>query len=100
MLGVKTKPISTDSSRIILTEDEKFDFVKTSVSWIEGEDIMNKCFVLNFGYNAPVPWPQVGNPNIIDLYSISKDLNHKTGWRLRREWSQACSWNPWFECSE
>ena len=64
-MGAKTKTISSDSTRTVLTEDEKFVFVKTSVSLIEGEDIMNKCFVLNFGYNAPVPWPQVGNPNNI-----------------------------------
>ena len=78
MFEAKTKPISRDSSRIILTEDEKFDFVKTSVSWIEGEDIMDKCFVLNFGYNAPVPWPQVDNPNIFlkILNSILKDFNN------------------------
>ena len=62
-IGAKTVP--TSSSRTVLTEKEKLDFVKTSVSWIEGEDIMDKCFVLNFGYNAPVPWPQVGNPNNI-----------------------------------
>ena len=61
----KQSVLSFDNSRIVLTEDEKFDFVKTSVSWIEGEDIMDKCFVLNFGYNAPVPWPQVGNLNNI-----------------------------------
>ena len=64
-MGAKKRIISTDITRTVLTEVEKFVFVKTSVSWIEGEDIMNKCFVLNFGYNAPVPWPQVGNPNNI-----------------------------------
>ena len=63
LLLAQQSVLSFDNSRIVLTEDEKFDFVKTSVSWIEREDIMNKCFVLNFGYNAPVPWPQVGNPN-------------------------------------
>jgi len=100
-MGTKTRIISTDSTRTVLTEDEKFVFVKTSVSWIEGEDIMNKCFVLNFGYNDPVPWPQVVNANIFlkILNSILKDFNNKTGLGLRREWSQACSCNPWFECS-
>ena len=57
--GAKT--VSTSSSRTVLTENEKFDFVKTSVSWIEGKDIMDTCFVLNFGYEAPLPWPQVSS---------------------------------------
>ena len=35
------------------------EFVKTSVSWISGKDIMDTCFVLNYGYEAPLPWPQV-----------------------------------------
>ena len=51
------KPEST--SRRVLPEDEKLEFVRTSVSWIEGRDIMDSCFVLNFGYEAPLPWPQV-----------------------------------------
>ena len=43
----------------LLTNDEKLEFVKTSVSWISGKDIMDTCFILNFGYEAPLPWPQV-----------------------------------------
>ena len=35
------------------------EFVKTSVAWISDKDIMDSCFVLNFGYEAPLPWPQV-----------------------------------------
>ena len=48
-----------------LTEKEKLTFVRKSVSWIEGRDMMDMmemmdaCFVLNFGYEAPLPWPQV-----------------------------------------
>ena len=38
---------------------EKWDFVKTSVSWISSKDIIDSCFVLNFGYKASLPWPQV-----------------------------------------
>ena len=45
--------------RRFLTDDEKLEFVKTSVSWISGKDIMDTCFVLNYGYEAPLPWPQV-----------------------------------------
>ena len=45
-------------SRILL-EGEKLEFVKTSVSWIAGKNTMDSCFILNFGYSAPLPWPQV-----------------------------------------
>ena len=43
----------------ILSNEEKFEFVKTSVSWISSKDIIDFCFILNFGYEAPLPWPQV-----------------------------------------
>ena len=43
----------------LLTDTEKLEFVRKSVSWIEGWDIMDTCFILNFGYKAPLPWPQV-----------------------------------------
>ncbi len=42
-----------------LPEAEKMEFVSKSVSWIQGQDIMDTCFVLNFGYAAALPWPQV-----------------------------------------
>ena len=42
-----------------LTDEEKLEFVNTSVSLIEGRDIMDSCFILNFGYDASLPWPQV-----------------------------------------
>ena len=45
--------------RRVLSNDEKLEFVKTSVSWIQGKDIMDTCFILNFGFEAPLPWPQV-----------------------------------------
>ena len=45
--------------RRVLTKEEKLEFVKTSVSWISGKEIMDTFFVLNFGYEAPLPWPQV-----------------------------------------
>ena len=35
------------------------EFVKTSVSWISSKDILDTCFILNYGYEAPLPWPQV-----------------------------------------
>ena len=45
--------------RRVLIDKEKFEFVKTFASWIEKRDIIDNCFVLNFGYVAPFPWPQV-----------------------------------------
>ena len=47
------------NSMMILSDEEKLKFVNTSGSWIEGKDIMDTCFLLNFGYEAPLPWPQV-----------------------------------------
>ena len=43
----------------VLLDAEKLDFVRKLVSWIEGKDILDTCFILNFGYEAPLPWPQV-----------------------------------------
>ena len=37
---------------------KEFEFVKASVTWI-GAKNMDNCFILNFGYEAPLPWPQV-----------------------------------------
>ena len=50
---------SHNNSMRVLLDTEKLGFVRTSVSWIEGQDIMDNCFILNFGYEAPLPWPQV-----------------------------------------
>ena len=52
-----------------LTGDEKLTFVITAVSWISGKDIMDTCFILNFGYEAPLPWPQV-NVSLCFLYKF------------------------------
>ena len=54
-----TKDLSKKPLMRVLAKAEKLEFLKTSVSWIEGKDIMDTCFVLNFGYEAPLPWPQV-----------------------------------------
>ena len=48
-----------NTSRMVLLEKEKLEFVKTFVYWTEGRDVMDSCFTLNFGYEAPLPWPQV-----------------------------------------
>ena len=42
-----------------LMNEEKFEFVSKSVHWIQGQNIVGTCFVLNYGYEAPLPWPQV-----------------------------------------
>ena len=42
-----------------LTDEDKMTFVRTAVSWISSKDIMDTCFILNFGYKALFPWPQV-----------------------------------------
>ena len=42
-----------------LSDAEKLKFVSKSVSWIQGQDTMDSCFILNFGYEAALPWPQV-----------------------------------------
>ena len=55
----KSQNLNKAQRRWILTKKEKWDFVKTSVSWINSEDKMDSCFILNFGYKAPLPWPQV-----------------------------------------
>ena len=44
---------------MVLTNGEKLEFVKNSVSWISSKDILNTCFIINYGYEAPLPWPQV-----------------------------------------
>ena len=49
---------NNDSIRV-LPDKEKLEFVSISVLWIQGQDIMDNCFILNFGYEAPLPWPQV-----------------------------------------
>ena len=48
-----------------LTDEEKLEFVSKSVSWIQGKDIMDSCFILNFGYEASLPWPQVSTKYVI-----------------------------------
>ena len=53
------KNLSKKPSMRLLPEKEKLEFLKTSVSWIESKDIMDTCFVLNYGYEFPLPWPQV-----------------------------------------
>ena len=35
-------------------------FIRKTFSWIHGHDIIDTCIVQNFGFEAPLPWPQVG----------------------------------------
>ena len=56
---LKTEKNLSNNKMRVLPETDKLEFVSKSVSWIEGRDIMDTCFILNFGYEAPLPWPQV-----------------------------------------
>lgn len=42
-----------------LTGEEQFLFIRKAFSWIHGHDIIDTCIVLNFGFDSPLPWPQV-----------------------------------------
>ena len=74
----------------VLTETEKQEFVSKSVSWIQGQDIMDTCFILNFGYEAPLPWPQVlkldgreiGLGNMIQVRMRLNDADTQIGRQL------------------
>ena len=55
-----TKTQDPDNTlRRALSDAEKLQFVSKSVFWIQGKDTMDSCFILNFGYEASLPWPQV-----------------------------------------
>ena len=60
------------NSIMVLPDTEKLEFVRKSVSWIQGHDIMDTCFILNFGYEAPLPWPQVRSH--VYIKDLSADL--------------------------
>ena len=64
------KILSKNNSMRVLSDTEKLEFVSKSVSWIEGRVIMDTCFVLNFGYEEPLPWPQVLSFNIKNICSL------------------------------
>ena len=42
-----------------MSKEEQFSFVRAYSAWIKGKDIVDTCFVLNFGYTDQLPWPQV-----------------------------------------
>ena len=55
-----TKTQDPDNTlRRALSDSEKLQFVSKSVFWIQGKDTMDSCFILNFGFEASLPWPQV-----------------------------------------
>ena len=58
-LLTQTQILNDTLDKKVLSIREKLEFLKTSVSWITSKDIMDTCFVLNYGYEAPLPWPQV-----------------------------------------
>ena len=63
-----------------LNDAEKLEFVSKSVSWIQGKDIMDSCFILNFGYEASLPWPQV-DISLLSSYCWDCDW----GWEMGME---------------
>ena len=42
----------------LTSDEEKIGICKNSL-WIQGEDTMDSCFIINFGFDPPLPWPQV-----------------------------------------
>ena len=50
---------SSEQSKIPLTSEEQSLFIRKTFSWIHGHDIIDTCIVLNFGFDSPLPWPQV-----------------------------------------
>ena len=50
---------SKDNLGMVLPDEEKLEFVKTSALWIQNKDTIGSCFILNFGFDSPLPWPQV-----------------------------------------
>ena len=72
--------------RRVLTNEEKWEFVKTSVSWISSKDKMDSCFILNFDCKAPLPWPQVFTSEYInDILLILITFNKQVQMRLDDE---------------
>ena len=63
----------------VLPDTEKLDFVSKSVSWIQGKDITDSCFILNYGYEAPLPWPQVLS-NYISRIPTARPPHHPSIW--------------------
>ena len=72
MLFKKMENLPNNNLMMVLPETEKLEFVRKSVSWIQGHDIMDTCFILNFGYEAPLPWPQVRSH--VYIKDLSADL--------------------------
>ena len=58
---------------------DKMEFVRAAVAWISGMDIIDNCFILNFGYEAPLPWPQVYISIILLKYKVSLKLKKVAG---------------------
>ena len=79
------KQESNNTLKRTITDAEKIEFVSKSVSWIEGRNIMDSCFILNFGYRASLPWPQVNLSLRLSKNSILINFNKKVWMRLDDE---------------
>ena len=64
-----------NNSKRILPDEDKLDFLKASLFWIERKDIMG-CLLLNFGYEAPLPWPQVFSELNVNYENFKKREKH------------------------
>ena len=56
---LRTFEILEDNLGMVLPDEEKLEFVKTLVLWIQKKDNIDSCFILNLGFDPPLPWPQV-----------------------------------------
>ena len=91
-----TKSLSKKPTMRVLPEAEKLDFLKTSVSWIKSKDIMDTCFVLNFGYEFPLPWPKVHIIRLSDNFFVSVNYNYNNGRVQKRPCPPSKKWEQIF----
>ena len=77
MIHSSSSELSRIPSKKTLTNKEQFLFIKKTFSWIHGHDIIDTCIVQNFGFEAPIPWPQV------DMIYLIYSSNNLFKWVLR-----------------
>ena len=58
---------------------DKLDFIRTSVNWIQNKDIMDTCFILNYGYEAPLSWPQVQMNDLFKMFMMPSQGIYEIG---------------------
>ena len=79
-LLTQTQILNDTLQKKVLSIGEKLEFLKTSVSWISSKDIMDTCFVLNYGYEDSLPWAQVGlSLTILTTFNLKQIGNYGIG---------------------